>query len=132
MQSFLVWSGKGLLCVSLLYEIGLEKVVGAHLDALLPIAVGIAFQLDDEVLHTCSLSIVEDGIEANHTALTKFEVILDVEERKPAGILPEVLDRICAAHASPVHVHLEEDVLRIGVLEHEVVDHLVLDLVELV
>ena len=83
------------------------------------------------MLKTGSLGIVEDGVEANHTALAYLVVVLDVKQTESARILLEVFNRICLAHASPVYVHFEEHVSRVGVLYHVVVEyHLVLDFCE--
>ena len=45
--------------VGLLHEVGFEKVVSTHLDAFLPVSVREGLDLDDVILHTCHVGIVE-------------------------------------------------------------------------
>ena len=74
----------------------------------------------------------ENSVEAHHSAFTQGADVLDMEHLEAAGVAIEVLDGSCTATAGPINVHLEEDEVRVGVLDHVVVHHLAFDFLELV
>ena len=120
-----------LLVIRRFYERGGEKVVCADLEARESLLVTAAFNLYDEAFKTRCLSIVEDGVEADHSALSDFLRILDMEDLASSRILVEILDRTYMAIDSPVHIHLEKDEFRISVLEHVFHHYPILYLAEL-
>ena len=78
-----------LLSVGFLYEVGAKQIVGASLDARIPVTLCEALKLNNVVLQTSDISIVEDGVKAHHSALTELIVILDVQHLETAWIFPE-------------------------------------------
>ena len=122
----------GLLHVGGLHEGGVQEVVGALDETLADVFVAVALDFHDEVLETGEFGVLEDGVEAHHAALAHFPFVLDVEHLETAGIALEVVHRGGLADDGPVHIHLEEYQVRIRVLEHVVVHHLVFHLLELV
>ena len=75
-SSFLVLH---LFVVACLDELGGLEVVGTNLHAVQDFGTVASFQLNDQMLQACDIGIAEDSIEANHTALAEFLVVLDVE-----------------------------------------------------
>ena len=88
--------------------------------------------LSNDITHTCCLGVAEDCIPSHHAALTNLAVILAVVRLEASGIALEIFYGTCRATYRPIHVHLEEHILGVGVLKHVVVHHLSLHLLKLV
>lgn len=112
-------------------EFGLIQIVEALSDTLQYLT-AVSFNLGDYVLGSGLLHISEYGIETHHSALSDFSLILDVKDLEPSGKLEEIIHRAVLSPYHPVHVHLEEDVLGVGMAEHIVIHGLALHLLELV
>lgn len=112
-------------------ELGLVQIVEALSDTWQYLT-AVAFDLGDDIHHAGLLHITENGIEAHHSALSDFPVVLYVQHLEPSGKLEEIIHRAVLSPYHPVHVHLEEDVLGVGMAEHIVIHGLALHLLELV
>ena len=58
----------------------------------------------------------EDSIPSHHAALTNLAVVLAVVRLEASGVVVDVVDGAGSSAYHPVHVHLEEHVLGVGVL----------------
>ena len=119
------------LVIRRLYERSGEEVVCADLETRESLLVTAAFHLDDEILHACNLCAIEDGVEADHSALSDFLCVLDMEDLASARIFVEILYRTGMSIYSPIHIHLEKHEFRIGILKHVFHHDLIFNLLEL-
>ena len=120
-----------LLIVRRLHELSILDVVDALLHTLHDVGSGSMLQLEHPTLGSCHVEVVEDSVETYHSALTDFNIVLDVKQSETAGILLEVSHRTHLTTHCPIHVHLEEEVVGVGMLNHVVLHHLTFNLLEL-
>ena len=88
-------------------------------------------QLEHPSFGTSLIEIVEDSIETNHATLTNLAVILDVQQREATGIFIEIVHRTLLSTYCPIYIHLEEEIVGVGMFYHIVLHYLALYLLEL-
>ena len=71
-------------------ELGLVQIVEALSDTWQYLT-AVAFDLGDDTHHAGLLHITENGIEAHHSALSDFPVVLYVQHLEPSGKLEEII-----------------------------------------
>src|SRR5260221_4674947 len=87
---------------------------------------------DEDVLHSFFLAFLENFLPRNNSFPDVHDVsrrvhVLDVEQRETSPIFLHESNRIGSAVSNPVHVHLEDNELRICVLDQEIEWHLSID-----
>ena len=108
------------LLVGFLDELGVVEVLGgaAHAFHDGDGAVG-ALELNNVVLQPAEAGVLEDGVEAEHAALSEFIEVFDVEHAAASGEFLEPYDGALLCHDAPVDVHLPEHVFGLDVFEHD-------------